>query len=158
MKTYVLRREQWIPASLEEEIFPFFSNAANLERITPPWVGFRILTPQPVEMARDVLLEYVLRLAGIPVRWRTRVTEWTPPAGFVDVQERGPYTLWEHTHRFEPLGDGVLMTDVVRYALPFGPLGRAVHALAVRPALAAIFDYRYERIREAWPRQGGSPA
>ena len=149
MKSYVLRREQWIPAPLDE-VFAFFSDAANLERITPRWVGFRILTPQPIEMAREARLEYVLRFGGIPVRWRTRVTEWTPPDGFVDVQERGPYPLWEHTHRFEALGGGVLMTDVVRYALPFGPLGRVVHALAVRAALAAIFDYRYERIRESW--------
>lgn len=147
MKIHELRREQWLPASIEQ-IFPFFADAANLERITPPWLGFRILTPLPIEMGPDARIEYRLRLAGLPLRWRTRISEWKPGEVFVDVQERGPYALWEHTHRFRPLGEGVLMTDVVRYALPLSWLGRLAHALAVRTALAAIFDYRAARIGE----------
>lgn len=154
MKVYELRREQWIPAAVEE-VFPFFADAGNLERITPPWVGFRILTPLPIEMAPEMRIAYTLRLFGVPLRWRTRITEWKPVEGFVDVQERGPYALWEHTHRFRPLGEGVLMTDSVRYALPFSWLGRIAHAIAVRPALAAIFDYRAVRIRQLFrPSEG----
>jgi len=148
VKVYTLEREQWIPARLEG-VFPFFADAANLAEITPPWMGFRMRTPLPVDMAVDVRLDYTIRLAGIPLRWRTRVVEWDSPRGFVDVQERGPYKLWEHTHRFVPLGEGVLVRDVVRYSLPFGWLGRLAHALFVRSMLAAIFEYRRERVR-AW--------
>ncbi len=148
MKEYRLEREQWVPSD-PGRVFEFCSDARNLADVAPPWVGFRLRTPLPVEMRKDLLLDYRIRLAGVPRRWRTRIKEWDPPGGFVDVQERGPFALWEHTHRFRPLGDGVLITDVVRYALPFGPLGRLVHALAVRAALASFFDYRRESIR-AW--------
>jgi ligand-binding SRPBCC domain-containing protein len=147
VRVYELRREQWLQAEIGR-VFSFFSDAANLERITPAWVGFRIRTPLPIEMAPDARLEYTLRLAGVPFYWRTRIVEWKPHESFVDVQERGPYALWEHSHHFRPLGDGVWMTDVVRYALPLSWLGRLAHAVAVRAALAAIFDYRAARIRE----------
>lgn len=158
MKVYQLDREQFLPASLDR-VFAFFSDAGNLDALTPPWVGFRILTPQPIEMKTGARIEYTIRLAGVPLRWRTRIAKWDPPRGFVDTQESGPYALWEHTHCFVPCGDGVLMADVVRYALPYGPLGEAAHALAVRGALGAIFDYRFAGIRErfgnAWaPRLG----
>jgi ligand-binding SRPBCC domain-containing protein len=147
VKVYVLEREQWIPAPLER-VAAFFADAANLDALTPPWLRFRILTPLPIEMRADARIEYQLRLAGVPVRWRTRIAKWDPPYGFVDVQERGPYALWEHTHRFRPVGDGVLMADVVRYALPFGPLGALAHGAGVKASLAAIFDHRFARIRE----------
>jgi ligand-binding SRPBCC domain-containing protein len=148
LKEYRLEREQWV-ASDPGRVFEFFSDARNLADLTPSWLGFRIRTPLPVELRKDVQLDYRIRLAGVPLRWRTRITDWEPPSGFVDVQERGPFAFWEHTHRFRPLGDGVLVTDVVRYALPLGPLGRAVHALAVRAALASFFDQRRDSIR-AW--------
>ncbi len=147
MKIHVLEREQWIPASLEE-VVAFFADAANLDALTPQWLRFRILSTLPIEMRQGACLEYQLRLAGVPVRWRTRIAKWDPPYGFVDVQERGPYAQWEHSHRFRPCADGVWMADVVRYALPFGPLGELAHALGVRATLAAIFDYRFARIRE----------
>ncbi len=146
MREYRLEREQWIPADLER-VFGFFSDAASLADLTPPWMGFRVLTPTPVEMHEGLLLDYRIRLAVLPLRWRSRITEWKPPYSFVDVQERGPFARWEHAHRFRPLGDGVLVTDVVRYALPLGPLGRLAHALAVRAMLAATFDYRRASIR-----------
>jgi ligand-binding SRPBCC domain-containing protein len=152
-----LQREQWIPASLER-VVAFFSDAGKLDLLTPPWVGFQVLTPLPIAMRADVRIEYRIRLAGVPVRWRTRITEWDPPRGFVDVQERGPYALWEHTHRFRPCGNGVLMEDRVRYALPFGLLGAAVHRLAVQAALASIFDFRFTRIRELFPFAGRAEA
>lgn len=147
MKVHLLARDQWLAAPLDA-VFGFFSDAANLDAITPAWVGFRILTPLPIEMRPGAHIDYRLRLGGVPVRWRTRISSWDPPRGFVDVQESGPFALWEHEHRFEPHGDGVLMRDRVRYALPLGPLGRVAHAVAVRAALAAIFDHRFACVGE----------
>ncbi|RIL04521.1 MAG: CDP-paratose 2-epimerase [Proteobacteria bacterium] len=159
MNVHRLEREQWIPAPLER-VFPFFADAANLETLTPPWLGFGFVTALPIEMRTGARIEYRLRLAGVPLRWRTRIAKWEPPRGFVDVQESGPYALWEHTHAFEPCGGGVLMRDVVRYALPLGPLGGVAHAVAVKAALAAIFDYRFDRVREifAAPAAAGRAA
>jgi ligand-binding SRPBCC domain-containing protein len=128
------------------EVFDFFSDARNLERITPGWLRFRVLTPDPIEMKVGTRIRYRLRIAGVPLRWDTCIAQWEPGKSFVDRQERGPYRLWVHTHTFEPLGDGVLMGDLVRYALPFGPLGHLAHVLWVRGALAQIFDYRFKRI------------
>ena len=147
MTVYRLEREQWVPGPLPA-VFDFFSRAENLGRITPPWLDFRIRSPLPIDMRVGASIEYTIRLAGVPLRWRTRVSEWEPPKRFADVQERGPYILWDHHHVFRAVGDGVLVSDCVHYALPFGPLGRATHALAVRAALANIFDYRFARIRE----------
>jgi ligand-binding SRPBCC domain-containing protein len=147
MKVYVLEREQLIRAPADA-VFEFFANAGNLETITPPWLGFRILTPTPIAMRKDARIEYRIAIAGLPVRWRTRISQWEPGRGFVDEQESGPYALWEHTHRFEPTDRGVVMTDRVRYALPLGPLGRIAHALWVHSALARIFDFRFQRVRE----------
>lgn len=152
MKIHVLEREQLVPASLDR-VVGFFADAGNLDEITPPWLRFRILTPLPIEMRSDARIEYQLRLVGVRLRWRTRIAKWDPPQGFVDVQEQGPYALWEHSHHFRTCAEGVWMADVVRYALPFGPLGRTAHALGVRAALASIFDYRFARIRERF----GSP-
>lgn len=144
---YLLERSQRIDAPLEA-VFPFFAEAGNLELLTPDWLGFRFVTPLPIRMCDDARIEYRIRLAGVRLRWRTRILRWDPPNGFVDRQERGPYRLWEHTHRFERDGDAVVMTDRVRYALPFGPIGRFAHAIAVRRALGAIFDHRFARIAE----------
>jgi len=147
MRIHRLEREQWVPGPLPA-VFDFFSRAENLERITPGWLHFRIRTPLPIEMRVGTRIEYTIRLAGVPLRWRTRVSAWEPERHFADFQESGPYALWDHHHAFRAIGDGVLLSDRVRYALPFGPLGRATHALAVRAALAAIFDTRFLRIRE----------
>ena len=157
MTVHTLEREQWIPAPLER-VAAFFADARNLDDLTPRWLRFRIVTPAPIEMREGARIEYELRLAGVPVRWRTRIATWKPPDAFVDVQERGPYALWEHTHRFRPLGDGVLMSDVVRYAVPLGPLGALAHRAGIAAALAAIFDYRFSRIRERFgPSFGSEP-
>jgi ligand-binding SRPBCC domain-containing protein len=147
MKDYFLEREQWIARPLPM-VFDFFSRAENLGRITPPWLGFQIRTPTPIHMKVDTRIDYTIRLVGVPMSWRTRITAWEPETRFVDVQERGPYARWEHHHHFVALGEGVRVIDRVRYALPFGPIGRVAHALAVRASLAAIFDYRYENVRE----------
>ncbi len=146
MKIHRLEREQWIARPLSET-FAFFARAENLGRITPPWLHFRIRSPLPIQMRAGARIDYTIRLAGVPLRWRTRITAWEPERRFVDVQERGPYALWEHTHEFDARDSGVWMTDRVRYALPFGPVGRAAHAIAVRATLTRIFDYRFARIR-----------
>jgi len=146
VKTYLLERTQWIARPLSET-FDFFARAENLGRITPPWLHFRIRSQLPIQMRVDARIDYTIRLAGIPLRWRTRIAAWEPERRFVDIQERGPYALWEHTHLFEPGESGVLMTDQVRYALPLGWLGRAANTLAVRAALASIFDYRFQTIQ-----------
>jgi ligand-binding SRPBCC domain-containing protein len=156
VKTYLLEREQWIPRALPV-VFDFFSRAENLGRITPPWLHFRFRTPLPVEMRVGARIEYTLHLVGVPLRWCTRIAVWEPERRFVDEQERGPYALWEHSHLFEPTGPGVLMTDRVRYALPLGRLGRVAHALAVRAALAAIFDFRFRQVRTLLAGEDGSP-
>lgn len=147
MRVEVLRREQRLPQT-PEQVFPFFADARNLEAITPPWLGFRVVTPEPIDMRAGALIEYRLRLRGVPLRWRTRIAVWDPPRRFVDVQLSGPYRLWHHTHDFEPDGDdGTVMRDTVRYAIPFGALGRLAHALVVRRDLDAIFAFRQTAVR-----------
>jgi ligand-binding SRPBCC domain-containing protein len=150
MKIHRLVREQLLGGSLAE-VFDFFTDVRNLERITPSWMGFRILTPQPVVLGKGAVIEYSIRLAGVPVRWCTRIVDWEERRRFVDVQERGPYALWEHTHAFRDTGAGVVMRDQVRYALPLGPLGALAHIVAVRFSLERIFDYRYEVLAARFP-------
>ena len=153
---YRLEREQWIPAP-RDEVFELFRDPRNLQTMTPPWLGFRFRREPPQHTELDMHFEYWIRLGGIPMPWRTRITRWEPPFAFVDFQESGPYRLWEHTHEFHEAGDGVLMRDVVRYQLPLGPLGRLAHALAVQGLLARIFDYRFDAIRERFPLSAELP-
>lgn len=144
MHVYELRRSQWVPKP-RERLFPFFARAENLALITPPSLAFEVLTPTPVPMAAGQHIDYTIRLLGLRVRWRTLISAYDPPHGFVDEQLRGPYAFWHHAHHFEPVEGGTLIRDVVRYALPRvlpGPLRVAVHDLYVRPYLEAIFDYR----------------
>ena len=144
--SHLLEREQLLPGS-PEDVFEFFADAFNLEAITPPWLGFRVITPRPIAMGEGTLIEYRLRLHRVPVRWLTRIEVWEPPLRFVDVQLRGPYRAWHHTHSFEPAqGGGTLIRDVVRYALPLGPLGGLAHRAFVRRDLARIFDYRHAEV------------
>jgi ligand-binding SRPBCC domain-containing protein len=147
MPVHVLRREQRLPGP-PEAVFPFFADARNLEAITPPLLQFRLLTPEPVEMGVGTFLQYALRLRGLPVRWDTLIQAWDPPHRFVDVQVRGPYRLWHHTHELEPLDGGTLMRDTVRYAIGFGPFGEVARRAVVQRDLEAIFAYRAERVPE----------
>jgi ligand-binding SRPBCC domain-containing protein len=125
--------------------FAFYGDAGNLEPMTPPWLRFRLVASRPPELRAGTLLDYRLRLHGVPLRWRARIEEWEPPHRFVDVQLRGPYSLWEHTHLFEDDGeDATLIRDRVRYALPLGPVGAAAERLFVRRDLERIFDFRSE--------------
>jgi ligand-binding SRPBCC domain-containing protein len=130
-----------IPAP-REEVFSFFSDAANLMRITPPTLGFEILTPQPILMRAGALIDYRIRLRGVPMRWRTHICDWNPPYGFADEQLKGPYRLWLHRHSFRETPDGTtVMRDVVRYALPFPPLGEIALPF-VRAEIRGIFEFR----------------
>ena len=135
---------QWVPTPLEET-FAFFAEARNLERITPPFLRFRIVTPAPIPMRVGTLIDYRLRLRGIPVRWRTEITAWDPPRSFTDVQVRGPYRKWVHRHDFVEENGGTRVDDTVTYAVPGGAL---VDRLIVRPDLERIFGYRRSAIRE----------
>jgi ligand-binding SRPBCC domain-containing protein len=140
-----LTREQILPGD-PDAVFAFFADAFNLEAITPPWLRFRVVTPGPIQMGPGTLIEYRLRLHRVPVRWLTRIEAWEPGVRFADVQVRGPYRSWHHTHAFEAHADGTLVRDIVRYELPLGPLGRVVHAAVVRRDLERIFDFRHEEV------------
>lgn len=147
MKTRTLTREIWLPRPVPE-VFAFFSDPGNLEAITPPWLQFQILTPQPLEMRAGSLLDYRLRLHGVPIYWRTEISVWEPPHRFVDQQLKGPYLLWVHEHTFEKQGDGTLVRDRVDYRSPGWLLEPIIEKWLVRPDLDRIFDYRAERLRE----------
>lgn len=140
-----LEREQMIPRPLPET-FAFFGDAGNLEAITPPFLAFRIVTPQPIRMAPGTRIAYRLSLFGIPFGWETEIVAWEPPVRFVDLQRRGPYRLWHHAHTFEAVPGGTRMYDRVDYTLPFGPLGTLTHALVVRRTLERIFEHRRDTI------------
>jgi ligand-binding SRPBCC domain-containing protein len=144
MKTSFLDFEIWLPKPLEE-IFHFFGDAHNLEIITPPFLRFQVLTKDPIEMREGSLIDYRIRLRGIPLRWRTRIDVWEPPRRFVDDQIKGPYRRWRHEHSFEPRVNGTLCLDRVQYAVPGGPL---VDRLFVRRDVKKIFEFRREKLLE----------
>jgi ligand-binding SRPBCC domain-containing protein len=147
-RIHLLERRQRIERPLAE-VFPFYADAANLERITPPWLSFEVTTEGPIEMGVGALIDYRLRLHGVPVRWQTRIEEWQPPHRFVDAQLGGPYALWHHTHTFHADGPrATILGDRVRYAIPFGPLGELARALLVDRDLEQIFDYRQEAVAD----------
>jgi ligand-binding SRPBCC domain-containing protein len=149
MPIYRLDHEQWVPHPLQE-VFQFFAAAENLEQLTPPFLRFQIMqAPKKLEAGSEI--KYKLRVHGLPIRWLTIIDEWDPPNVFVDVQAKGPYKLWHHTHRFRSENGGTWIEDHVRYSLPFGVLGGIVHSLMVRRDVKAIFRYREQKIREIFP-------
>jgi len=142
MTTHTLTAELWLPRA-REDVFAFFADARNLEAITPPWLNFMILAPGSIPMRTGCLVDYRLRLYGIPLRWQSEITTWAPPVCFVDTQRRGPYRKWVHTHTFIERDGGTLCCDHVEYAVPGGAL---VNRLLVRKQLEAIFAYRQARL------------
>lgn len=144
MKVRNFESQIWLPRP-RDEVFAFFADAANLDAITPPWVKFRTITPGPIEMRAGTLIDHQLRIHGLPIRWRTKITAWEPPARFVDEQIRGPYRLWIHEHLFEERDGGTLVRDRVRYAAPFDFIS---HRFLVRPDVERIFAYRTECLKQ----------
>ena len=147
LKTRLLERTQEIDAPLER-VFDFFSNAENLEALTPPFLGFKILSDLPIDMHEGARIEYSIKLLGIPMRWSTLISVWEPGARFVDEQVKGPYAIWHHTHEFKACGDRTEMRDIVKYREPLGPLGALANVLFVKRMLDRIFDFRMEAVRE----------
>lgn len=156
MSEYILNRSLTIELA-RDKVFEFFSNAGNLERITPPELNFQIITPQPIEMREGALIDYQLKMRGFPVKWRTEITVWNPPNEFVDEQIRGPYKQWIHRHIFTEIdADKTLIEDEVRYRLPFAPFGNLAHFL-VKKELNYIFDYRQKAVAEILRNKSESP-
>jgi ligand-binding SRPBCC domain-containing protein len=138
MTPFHFSAELWLPRP-RDEIFPFFAEARNLEQLTPPWLQFEVVTPPPIVMRAGLIIDYRLKVHGLPLRWKTEIVEWQPPNRFVDTQLKGPYKLWHHTHTFEERDGGTLCGDVVRY----WPLGGALmNRLFVRHDVAQIFEFR----------------
>ena len=152
MREFTFHTELWLPRP-RDEVFAFFADAHNLQAITPPWVKFEVLTPKPIEMKTGALIDYHIRVHGLPIRWRTEITEWNPPDRFVDVQLRGPYTLWHHSHTFEDRDGGTRCIDDVRYR-PRG--GGLMNWLFVRRDVEGIFSFRTERLAHIFREKSAS--
>lgn len=135
---FTLACEIWLPRSIDD-VFRFFADARNLQRITPPWLNFRVLTPDPIRMQVGTLIDYRLRIHGLPIRWQSEITAWDPPHRFVDEQRRGPYRRWLHEHTFLLSGGGTLVQDRICYDVPGG---RLIQRLFVRRDLERIFAHR----------------
>ena len=140
-----LETEMSIPLDLRD-VFNFFSNASNLEVITPPEMRFEILTEMPIVMASGVIINYRLRILGCPFKWQSRITSWSPPHEFVDEQVSGPYQEWVHTHRFKKIPEGTVISDSVKYRSPLWPLGEIAFPI-VKRQLGRVFEYRQQSIK-----------
>lgn len=150
MKEFLLEVELLLPVA-REAVFPFFAEARNLQAITPPWLNFEVLTPDPIVMRPGALINYRIKIHGFPVTWRTEIAEWNPPYRFVDIQLRGPYTLWHHTHVFEEVERGTICRDQVRYR-PRG--GALINRLFVRRDVERIFRFRQQRLQAIFASTG----
>lgn len=148
MPERVYEGECLVPRDVEH-VFAFFADAFNLERITPPWLHFHVLNPRPIEMRVGTLIDYRLRVRGLPMRWRTRISLWEPGKRFVDEQLKGPYRQWIHEHTFESVEGGTRVRDRVRYITPLDWL---VHGVLVRPDIEKIFAYRTRAIEKEFSR------
>ena len=153
MKIYILNRRQLVRRP-REEVFAFFEKAENLVRITPPKMKFNILTPLPIEMRPGALIDYSVNILGVARHWRTQITDYRPPHKFVDSQLKGPYTFWHHTHIFEETDEGTMITDEVRYVVPFGVFGRLANVLIIRRELEKVFDFRSQVIERVFAARG----
>ena len=145
MKTFQFTTQQFVPQPLSA-VFPFFERPENLAAITPSWLGLRITTASPIQMREGTVIEYSIKVMGIRIGWKSRISEYDPPRAFVDEQLKGPYSFWHHTHRFLEVDGGTLLADEIRYGMPFGIVGQIVHRLVVRKQLQSIFHYRAQAI------------
>ncbi len=146
--------DRFIVKSDLQTTWDFFSRAENLPRITPPWLKFEVRTPEPIHIEQDSLLDYTISWMGIPVGWRTRIIDWSPPRQFIDLQLRGPYTVWHHQHTFVESEEGTFCSDRVIYKVPGSILGRAMNSMLIRRQLIGIFEFRRQAITESlgWVR------
>ena len=145
-KIYTLGFAQQVSRPLPE-VFAFFSRAENLEVLTPPWLNFKILKVAPQPIQQGTLVNYSLRVHGIPLHWISEIVEWEPPHRFVDLQLRGPYRVWRHEHRFEARDGGTLISDTISLALPLGTLGQLAYKMKVQSDVDKIFAFRKAKVR-----------
>ena len=150
---YLLQTNQTVDESLDN-VFPFFSKPENLAKMTPPWLDFQILTPSPIPMEKGTIIDYQIGLGPIPTRWRTLISSYEPSNYFVDEQLNGPYSFWHHTHRFKSVEKGTLLSDEVRYLLPFGFMGDLAHSIMIKRQLEKIFTHRHAVMLKKF---GGDP-
>jgi len=147
LKLYTLKKEQIIPRNILD-VFDFFSKPENLSVITPSKMGFKILTPSPIEMKEGALIDYTVKIIGLPIRWTTLITKYDPPNLFIDQQLKGPYSMWHHTHNFKKLNDNeTLIEDIVIYSVPYSFIGGLIHSLYIKRDLEKIFSYRSKKIK-----------
>ena len=147
MKVFEINKTQFIEKPIEK-VFDFFSKPENLEKITPKYLAFNIISSLPIKMKKGKIIDYTIRLLKFRVHWRTLITSYEPPYLFIDEQIKGPYKFWHHTHTFESKNGGVEITDKVRYAIPFGWLGWILNFFWIRPDLEKIFNYRKDIIQK----------
>jgi ligand-binding SRPBCC domain-containing protein len=150
---YVLECEMKAPVAIEKA-FAVFESPYNLARITPEWLNFRITTPGEVVIRKGAEIDYEIRWLGIPLSWKTIISEYEPPHFFEDLQAKGPYRYWRHRHMFRAVEGGTIVADRVEYELPLGPLGRIANAVAVARQLRGIFAHRGRTLA---PLIGGDP-
>lgn len=152
MPAHIFRSEQYIPQPIGK-VFEFFSQAENLQKLTPEWLHFRILSVDPKPVGKGTLIQYSLRWRIFPIRWTTEIAFWQPPYRFIDVQLNGPYKLWRHEHRFIAEGAGTRIVDEIQYSLPLGLLGRLAHRLKVKQDVENIFAYRTRAVGNIFAAQ-----
>jgi len=145
MRCYRLSIDQKIKLPVDK-VFDFFSQPENLEKITPAEIGFQIITPTPIEMKKNLIIDYKIKICGFPVSWKTCITNYKPPILFSDIQIEGPYSIWEHTHIFKKYESGTQISDIVYYKPPFGLVGIIANHFFISRMLKKIFNYRYENI------------
>jgi len=146
-KIYSFSKEQFVPSDIDT-VFEFFSRPENLEKITPSSMGFNIITPKPIEMKEGAIIDYTVKILGVPVRWRTIITSYKKNVFFVDEQLKGPYSYWHHKHTFKEIEGGVLIIDEITYALPIQAFRLIYHPLVIKPQLKQIFDFRFQIIKD----------
>ena len=146
-KIYTFYKEQFVPSDMDT-VFEFFSRPENLEKITPSSMGFNIITPSPIEMKEGAIIDYTVKIMGVPMRWRTMITSYVKNEYFVDEQLKGPYSYWHHKHSFKEVEGGVLIIDEITYALPIQAFRKIVHPVLIKPQINQIFNFRFKVIQD----------
>ena len=153
MKVNKIEYKQKIYNHSIDDVFSFFSKPENLSKITPSRLGFYIKTPSPIVMKSGQLIDYIIKIVGLPVHWRTLITEYQSPHLFVDQQIKGPYSLWHHKHLFKEIENGVEICDIIHYSVPLGFIGSIVNTLWIKKDLDSIFKYRYQVINDIFKQE-----